>query len=296
MTWIGDMLPVSGRVAQLVGLMRIRHQALVGCCLLVAVVWPRGVAGQAVIEPDRPDVTNGAHLVPLHSVQFELGVAYTRDSETEHGTGAPIDVRIGVLEWLEAQVGIDAVVTAAGTDAEATGSGVFQFGAKIRLWRGSGGQSLFSVAPAVDVPTTIDEHETKRRDPDVTVTALWGVDVGSRAHLDVNYGVGSIRTTLNEPRFVRHAASGSFVVSLTPRWIPYLEVFSISRERAGGMPVVAVSTGVTCVLRPRLALDAGILFGATADAPAFSAVGGLSFIVRRARPPGASVSRFRRRD
>jgi hypothetical protein len=101
---------------------------------------------------------------------------------------------------------------------------------------------------------------------------------------------------VNEPRFVQHLASGSLVVSLTPEWIPFVEIFGISREREGGMPVVAVNTGVTYVVRPRLSLDAGMLFGTSADAPAFSAFGGLAFIVGRARPPATSISRFRGPD
>ena len=249
------------------------------CSLVLAILWPGVGAAQTVIEPDRPDLTNGAHLLPVGSVQFELGASRTRDSGREHTNAAPVNVRIGVADWLEAEVGVDALVTAGSIDAEATESGAFQVGAKIRLWSDSNGQSRLSLLTAVDVPTAIDEAGTKSRDPDVSVTALWGFDVGSRAHLDVNYGIGSAHATVSEPRFVQHAASGSLIVSLTPRVTPYFEVFGISREHADGAPVVVVDTGVTFIIRPRVALDAGILFGTTDEAPSVSVFGGVSFMV-----------------
>ena len=253
-------------------------------------------AQEKPIEPDRPDFTNGAHLVPRHAVEVELGAAYVRDADGEHSSTAPVSARIGVSDWLEVEVGVDALVAAASSDTEATGGGAFQVGAKIRLWSAPDGESLFSILSAVDVPTAVDEHGTKSRDPDVTVRALWGFDVGSRGHLDVNYGIGSIRTTLSEPRFVQHVASGSFTAVVTPRLTPYVEVFGISREHADGTPVVALSAGATYLLRPRVAVDAGVLFGTTAAAPAFSAFGGLSFIVKGARPAATSASRVPGRD
>src|SRR4051812_23283621 len=73
-----------------------------------------GVFGQQLpphpIDPDRPDLTNSAHLVDPGFVQFEVGGIYTRESDERRISGSPVGVRIGVRHWIEARVGFDGVL------------------------------------------------------------------------------------------------------------------------------------------------------------------------------------------
>ena len=109
-----------------------------------------------------------------------------------------------------------------------------------------------------------------------------------------------------DSHFMQHVASASLGISATDRWNPYFEMFAFSRNRADGSSVVAINTGALYVTSPRLALDGGVQFGLTDDAPAFSAFAGVSVAVgvlnRRAShidrrvPVVTSTSTFPNRD
>src|SRR5437899_1665133 len=86
------------------------------------------------IEPDRPDVTNGTHVVPPGLVQIEFGGMYTRDAPGQTGGTSPFTFRIGIANWIEGRIGADGVTTQNGPDSRATGFGNMQIGAKLRLW------------------------------------------------------------------------------------------------------------------------------------------------------------------
>src|SRR5258708_37833936 len=58
-------------------------------------------------EPDRPDVTNGTHIVDVGLLQIELGGVFNRTGDGRHNTGTPVTARLGLTDWLEARVGGD---------------------------------------------------------------------------------------------------------------------------------------------------------------------------------------------
>jgi hypothetical protein len=261
------------------------------------------------IDPDRPDLTNTAHLVGVGFVQFEAGAIYTRESDDRQVSGTPLGIRIGVRDWLEARFGFDGVVMrAADTDGTQSGIGNIQLGAKIRVWPDSDGQSLLSLLPAVTVPTASQEKGLGSGGADYTLAALTAVELNPRSQVGINYIIGAISGEGGASHFVQHVASASLGLSATDRWNPYFEVFAISRTRVDGTPVVAINTGTLYVISPRLALDGGVQFGVSEDAPAFAAFGGFSLAVGHARtraPQSArrvgqrtltSASAFRGRD
>src|SRR5438105_10942854 len=86
------------------------------------------------VEPDRPDVTNGTHIVDIGLLQIELGGLYTRAAPGQAAFGSPFTARVGLTEWLEARVGTDGLVTQTDGVSRATGIGNVQLGAKLRLW------------------------------------------------------------------------------------------------------------------------------------------------------------------
>ena len=70
---------------------------LIACTLLVALALqssapPAAVVGVDPLEPDRPDVTNGTHIVDVGLLQLEFGAVY-RPCGGPHGghagDGAP---------------------------------------------------------------------------------------------------------------------------------------------------------------------------------------------------------------
>ena len=248
-------------------------------------------SGQQPINPDRPDVTNSAHLVDAGTLQVEIGGIYTRQSTSEHRSGSPISLRLGLFDWIEARGSLDGGVTSSDSDRTVAGFGNVELGAKIRVWRDSAGNSLLAVAPQVNLPTASVEKGLGTGQFDYLLAALTGFDIGTRAHLDVNYAIGSIGVEDGEPRFAQHLASASLNTSIG-RWSPFFETFMISRDRPEGSAIVALNTGTLYLLRPNFALDGGVELGISDAAPAVAAFAGFSFALPAFR--ARSQSRLRR--
>lgn len=247
----------------------------------------------APIEPDRPDVTNGAHIVGAGLVQFEVGGVLTRVGAGQHAFGSPITARIGIAKWLEARIGGDGIQSLSERDSRTTGFGNVQLGAKVRLLGDENGVPLVSVLPAVNLPTASADKGLGSGDADYTALLLTGVDLGPRAHLDVNYGIGAIGAGGLAPHFAQHLVSASANVTIE-KWSPYVEVYSLSKMRPDGGAVAAVDTGAIYTVNPRVAIDGGVLFGISRDAPDFAAFAGVSFAIGGGVRPAAATSVFRR--
>ena len=90
------------------------------------------------INPDRPDVTNSPPAGrPRACVQIESGVDAERGRmRRHHDFGSPVvTTRIGVRDWLEAQVGSDGLRDRNGAWASARPAATATAGAKVRLLR-----------------------------------------------------------------------------------------------------------------------------------------------------------------
>jgi hypothetical protein len=231
------------------------------------------------IEPDRPDVTNGTHIVPVGLVQIEFGGMYTRDTPGATGSSSPFTIRVGLADWLEARIGADGVTTQNSPDSSATGFGNVQLGAKLRLWADPGGAPVLSILPGINLPTADSARGLGSGDADYTVALLTGTDFARRGHVDVNYGIGAIGAGQGRPRYVQHLVSASVSAAVTDRWNPYVEVFWFSRTDIDGTPETSLDTGVIYELGSRFAIDGGVQFGIGGPAASFGAFGGLSIIL-----------------
>jgi hypothetical protein len=231
------------------------------------------------IEPDRPDVTNGTHIVDTGLLQVEMGGIFTRTAPGQQAFGSPFTARLGVFSWLEVRFGGDGVLSQADPTTSATGFGNLQAGAKLRLWDGPGGVPVLSILPTVNIPTASASKNLGSGDADYTLALLTGRDIGRRGHIDVNYGIGAIGSGGGAPHFVQHAASVSASLAATPKWNPYVEGFWFSRQDPGGGPTTALDGGAIYTVSPRFALDGGLQAGLTAAAPDFAAFAGVSIVV-----------------
>ena len=248
------------------------------CVACLAGTSPSAFA-QENIEPDRPDVTNGTHIVDIGLLQIEVGGLFTRSAPAQHAFGTPITARVGLTDWLEARVGTDGVLTQTDGVTRVTGAGNTQLGAKLRLWADPGGVPVLSILPTINLPTASADKGLGSGDPDFTVAVLTGSDIGRHWHADVNYGVGAIGAGGGQPHFMQHLASVSVSVAATDNGNPYLETFWFSRQEADGDHVAEIDAGGIYQLGTRFAIDGGVqigLHGGPADVAAF---GGFSMIV-----------------
>jgi Putative MetA-pathway of phenol degradation len=231
------------------------------------------------LEPDRPDVTNGTHIVDVGLLQMEIGGVLTRNGGSQHSVGTPSTIRLGLTEWLEARVSSDGFLAVTDPTGTQSGLGNVQVGAKLRLWADPGGVPVLSILPTINLPAASESKGLGSGQADFTVAALTGVDVLTRGHVDVNYGIGRIGAGTGLPRFTQHLVSWSASVEVPGPVTPYLESFWISRQDPDGGAVGALDTGAIYVINPRLALDGGVQFGLTSAAPPLSAFGGLSVVL-----------------
>jgi hypothetical protein len=231
------------------------------------------------LEPDRPDVTNGTHIVDVGLLQMEFGGIYNRTGAGQHNVGTPTTMRVGLSEWLEARISTDGFLAFTDGSGTARGLGNVQLGAKLRLWSDPGGVPVLSILPTVNLPAASESKGLGSGQADFTIAALTGTDFLTRGHVDINYGVGRIGAGIGLPRFTQHLVSLSASAEIPGPVTPYLESFWFSRQDPDGGPVAALDTGAIYVINPRFALDGGVQFGLTEAAPPLSAFGGLSVVI-----------------
>jgi hypothetical protein len=253
---------------------------------LVCLLASRLASAQAVqpvqatptIDPDRPDITNGAQLVEPGALQLEAGGSFTRNQSEQRGWGSPFTLRLGVTPWIEARFSGDGLLVRSDAAGHEVGFGNVQLAAKVRVWADRTGASLLSVLPTVNLPTADAGRGFGSGSADYTIAVLTGADIGARAHADVNYGIGAIGSGGVAPHFAQQTASISTSVAAA-RWSPYGELFWISRQEPDGSAIVAVDAGAIYTVRPHIAVDGGVQLGVSASAPDVSVFAGVSIIV-----------------
>lgn len=231
------------------------------------------------LEPDRPDVTNGTHIVDVGLLQMEVGGIWNRAGAGRHSVGTPSTMRLGLSEWLEARISSDGFLSVADPSGSQSGIGNVQIGAKLRLWADPGGIPVLSILPTINLPAASESKGLGSGQADFTIAVLTGTDFLTRGHLDVNYGVGRIGVGTAVPRFTQHLVSWSASAEVPGPVTPYLEGFWFSRQDPDGGHVAALDTGAIYVINPRFALDGGVQVGLTDAAPSLSAFGGMSLVL-----------------
>ena len=231
------------------------------------------------IEPDRPDVTNGTHIVDIGLLQIEIGGVYTHAGARQRAFGSPLTARVGVTDWLEARVGTDGLVTQTDGVTREFGVGNTQFGAKPRLWADPGGVPVLSILPAINLPTADAAKGFGSGDRDYTVSVLTGSDIGRHWHVDVNYGLGRIGAGNGEPHFTQHLASVSASIAASDNLNPYDEAFWFSRLDPDSGAMSAVDAGAIYELGARYAVDGGVQVQVTGGSHDVALFGGVSMIV-----------------
>jgi hypothetical protein len=231
------------------------------------------------IEPDRPDVTNGTHIVDVGLLQVETGMQHVRMGSSQRNFGTPLTVRVGVTEWLEVRVGTDGFLHQTTSASSVSGAGNVQVGAKLRLFADPGGVPVLSILPTVNLPVASASKGLGSGDSDLTLALLTGTDLGKTSHIDFNYGIGAIGAGQGQPHFVQHLLSVSFSHSVTEQLSPYVEGFWFSKQDPEGGRAVSIDAGLIQAFTARLAVDGGFAVGLTEAAPDLSLFAGISVIV-----------------
>jgi hypothetical protein len=239
------------------------------------------------IDADRPHVGTGAHVIPPGEVQFEVGVQWQRSSRVRT-FGSPTLVRIGVADRMEVRIGSDGFLTRDEAGATVQGVGNAQFGAKFRL-AGPRDEPILSVMPTINLGLASRDKALGSGETDATFTVLAGHAIGSRLHVEGNYGIGSIGDP--DGRFQQHLLTGAIVHQTTGALSSYVETAWWSRQERGGDAVSFVDYGAILAVSPRVLIDGGAFTGVTSSTPDYGFFVGVSFALG---PPGTARPSRRR--
>jgi hypothetical protein len=252
--------------------------ALLLCVSLV------GRAVAAEIEPDRPELTESARLVPRGSLQLETGVVFSGErragNASEHAFNIEADLRIGVTRQIEVDLEGEPFVRVRGPQDD-TGFGDITVGLRYRfveafedsLWPPS-----LAVKPFVKLPVAGQPIGTGRLDFGFLVLASF--DLPRDFELEVNIGAAAIGQTRPNGYLGQAIATASLSRDLMPALNGFFEIlFNSAEERDDS--ALAINTGVIYRVTPRFAVDAGVQTSLLGRGPDYVVRAGLSVRFRR---------------
>ncbi len=205
------------------------------------------------VQPERPTVATHAGTVAPGLLEIETGIERDRNPDRRYATQAPTVLKFGVTK--ETQLSISTpFLNGPGT---AFGPGDFAIGVKWRVLHGAPILNDFALLPQIKFPTGGD-RSTKTADATLLLISsrlLGPVAVDVNAGATWRSGDGS-----NAPRTATAwTVSAGMPVHRALGWV--VEVFGYPRTSgpAANPGTAALLTGPTYLVRPQLALDAGII-------------------------------------
>ena len=258
------------------------HRLLaVALLLLLASVAPTTAAE---IEPDRPELTESAKLVPRGAVQLEAGVAFSSERRaglaTEKTFAAEADLRIGVSRNVELNLGWEPLVRVRGPQDD-TGVGDVTLGVRYRFvegfedeaWPPHTAVKVFTKLPVADEPLGTGR-------PDFGVLLLASFELPQDFELEVNVGAAALGQTRPHGYLGQAIATASLSRDRAPSLLGFLELLFSSRGERDGREQLAVNVGLVYRLTGALAVDAGVQTSLVGQGPDYVVRTGLSVLWR----------------
>ncbi|HEY7650387.1 MAG TPA: transporter [Methylomirabilota bacterium] len=248
--------------------------------VLVLLAFQSMPALAAQIEPDRPELTESAKLVPRGSVQLETGVAYSKERRAgepaEKTLELEADLRIGLTRQLEVDLEGEPFVRVRGPQDD-TGVGDITIGFRYRFieafedypWPPHLAVKAFAKLPIADEPI-----DTER--PNFGLLLLASFDLPWDFELEVNLGAAAIGQTRPNGYLAQALGSASLSHDLTTSLFGFLELLLASRDQRDGRGSMSINVGLVYRVTSRLAVDAGIQTSLLGEAPDYVARAGLS--------------------
>jgi hypothetical protein len=255
---------------------------LVVALLLVIPGGPPTLAAE--IEPDRPELTESAKLVPRGAVQLESGLAFSRERRAglaaEKTFEAEADLRVGVSRHIELNLGWQPLVRVRGPEDD-TGIGDVALGVRYRFvegfedvpWPPHLAVKVFAKLPAAEEPLGTGR-------PDFGVLLLASFELPQDFELEVNVGAAAIGQTRPHGYLAQAIATASLSRDLAPSLLGFLELLFSSRNERDGREQLAVNVGLVYRLTRTLAIDAGIQTSLVGQGPDYVVRTGLSVLWR----------------
>jgi hypothetical protein len=261
---------------------RNRHvwPALLACGWLVASLGWAADEVSLTVEPDRPDISNSTHTVPVRALQVELGLEYARshNDPTERRLALQTTLRTGLTDRLEVRLDGEPLVRLQ-EESDDIGLGDMAVGLKYRVFEPVEGQGwpTLGVQPFVKIPTAWTPIGSGRLDGGVLLLA--DQDLPWEMQLTVNAGL----VVVGQPHgaLLQGLASASLSREFWGRLSPFAEVFFASRDEREGPDTVGVDAGVVYRVTRRVAVDAAAEVTLNRHRPDYALRTGLSLLLGR---------------
>lgn len=236
------------------------------------------------IDPDRPELTESAKLVPRGAWQLESGLALSRERQggrrAESAFEAEADLRIGVARDLELDVGWAPLVHVWGP-ADDAGIGDVALGARYRfvegvedeLWPPYVAVKAFTKLPAAEEP-----RGTGR--PDFGLLLLASLELPYDFEAEINVGAAAVGQTRPNGYLAQAIATASVSRELARPLLAFVELLFNAREERGGREQLAANVGLVYRLTRSLAIDAGVQTSLAGHGPDYVVRTGLSVLWR----------------
>jgi Putative MetA-pathway of phenol degradation len=238
------------------------------------------VARAGEIQPDRPEITESARLVPAASFQLETGLVYSKESRAgesaEQRLGSEADLRIGVARNVEVDIQGEPFARVRGPQ-DATGPGDITLGFRYRFVEGveeDPWSPSFAVKPFVKLPIAGEPIGSGRADFGLLLLASvalpWDVE------LEVNAGAAAVGQTRSSGYRGQAIASAALSRDLAPWIFGFVEFFYNSRAQRDERDQFALNTGLVYRLTPTLTIDAAVQTSLLGQGPDYLIRTGLS--------------------
>ena len=255
---------------------------LIAAFLLVISGAPPALAAE--IEPDRPELTESAKLVPRGAVQMESGLASSRERRaglaTQKTFEADADFRIGMTRNVELNLGWEPLIRVRGPEDD-TGIGDVVLGVRYRFvegfedvtWPPHLAVKVFAKLPAAEEPLG-----TGRTDFGALLLASF--ELPHELELEVNLGAAAVGQTRPNSYLAQGIATASLSRDLAPSLLGFLEMLFNTRAERDGREQLSVQIGLVYRLTRNIAVDAGLQTSLAGQAPDYVVRTGLSVLWR----------------
>lgn len=231
------------------------------------------------MSTDRPDLTESAHTVDAGHFQSEADLvnfshdhdtAGSADTKVDAWTAGAINLKAGLLNWMDLQLVLDVyshITTedrVAGTKLRQSGLGDFTTRVKMNLWGNDGGTTALAVMPFVKFPTKQDELGNDEIEGGVIIPfgmelpGGWSLGVMTEFDFVRNNADSGYRTDLVNSLVVGHDLIGKLG--------GYVEFFSVVSSESGNPWVGVLGLGLAYAVTDDLQLDGGVNLGLTRSA------------------------------
>jgi Putative MetA-pathway of phenol degradation len=252
--------------------------------LLLMIALAGATAGEE-IQPDRPEVTESARLVPRSSLQLETGFVFSSQRSagmpTENTFGIEADLRIGVARQLEVDIEGDPFVRVRGPQDD-TGFGDITLGVRYRFLEGVEDEPWppsLAVKPFVKIPVAGEPIGTGR--PDFGLLLLASFSLPWEFELEMNAGAAAIGQVDSGGYRAQALASAAISRDIGQGLFGFLEFFYRSREQRDEGQQFNINTGLVYRITPIFAVDAGVQVSLLGQAPDYVIRTGLSVLFGR---------------